>query len=112
MKKQCVFVLAPSGRFLLGNASAFGEIKYLFGDSRDMNPMHGQGAVVKLVEKLREQGYDSRTDAIALTGPVASVAFLLLAASECSEDGSVGVLIFDAREQGTYRMRRLEPQNA
>lgn len=112
MKTNRVFVLAPSERFSQRNLAAFGAIVYLFGDARDLNPMHGQGAIVKLVERLRELDYDSTADSIALTGPVASVAFLVLAASECSENGNVCTLIFDARAQGEYRQRTLEPQHA
>ena len=112
MKNRRVFVLAPSERFSTRNLAAFGTVIYLFSDARDLNPMHGQGAIVKLVERLRALDFDNSADSIALTGPVASVAFLLLAASECSENGNVSTLIFDARAQGEYRQRTLEPQHA
>lgn len=107
-----VIVLAPLERFSLRNAQVYGEIQYLFTDAHDCNPMHGQGALVKIAQKLAEVRYDVERDHVALTGPVASVALLLLAASEFSEHGNVRVLMFDARGQGEYRSKSISPQDA
>lgn len=104
-----VFVLAPIPRFDVRPAKAHGDVVYLFSSVSEINPFNGQAALNLIAESLDKLGYKPDRDMLVLTGPVASVAMLLLAASEMSDAGEIQVLIFDARNGGSYRARTISP---
>lgn len=107
--KSRVILIAPILRFDTEKASPFGDIVYLFDDVKVANPFNGQSLLAEMVRRLENLRYEPGADLIALTGPVAVVAMLALAAAEVAGDGLVSTLIYDARDGGSYRRRDLEP---
>jgi len=106
--KRSIFI-APIPRFDVETARDYGEICFLFDDVRSVNPFGGQDCLRKIAEAMEKISFDAKEDSVGLSGPVPSVAMMVLAALELSEDGIVNVLIFDARDGGTYRSRALSP---
>jgi len=106
--KRSIFI-APIPRFDVESARDYGEICFLFPDVKSVNPFGGQDCLRRIAEAMEKIGFDSKEDSIGLSGPVPSVAMMVLAALELSVDGTISVLIFDARDGGTYRSRALSP---
>lgn len=105
MTTKRVLVAAAYGRFDLTKAEQHGAIEVMLDDTL-LNPLSGQPAYNLLVERLEELQYDPKTDTIALTGPIPVVSMLVLAAAEFAD--TINVLIFDARNGGSYRARTLK----
>lgn len=103
-----VFLVCPVSRFDTSPASAHGQVHTLFRTTKDVNAFGGQATFDKIIEKLEKLDYDAETDMVALSGPVAAVTMLVLAASELSDRGEVKLLVFDARD-GSYRARVVCP---
>jgi hypothetical protein len=103
-----VFVIAPSPRFDVRDLHRFGVVCYLTPSPNDINPLAGNAAVHSITSMLERENFKPEVDMIALTGPVATVA-LVLAAAVGAYDGSLRVLIFDARDGGRYRMQTINP---
>lgn len=103
-----VFVIAPSPRFDVRDLHRFGQVCYLTQSPNDINPLAGNVAVQAITTMLEHWHFKPDVDMIALTGPVATVA-LTLAAAVGAYDGSLRVLVFDARDGGRYRMQTINP---
>lgn len=86
-------------------AESLGDVVYLFDSQYEITPLMGQKAVEAIAQKLNDIGYNPHSDAIALTGPVALVAMLLVAAVSFNRQGFITAMVFDARCGGTYKMR-------
>jgi hypothetical protein len=106
--KRVIFI-ANIPQFDVDSARSIGEITYLFDSVVEVNPFAGQNCLNKIMEKLESIEFDPESDCVALTGPVAAVAILLLAASEMSSTGQVNICIFDARAGGSYKVRTIVP---
>lgn len=87
----------------------FGDIVYLFDSVHRVNPFGGNATLQSIYERLIEIDYRPDMDLIALTGPIATVSFMMVAATHravgLGED--VRVLIFDARDGGSYKQRNI-----
>lgn len=105
--KRRAVVAMPMPRFDVSKARDYGPVVYLFKNPRDVSAMSGQAAMDKIAARLREIEFDQREDAVVMTGQVAVVAMLLLAAWNGSTP--VRCLLFDARDGGQYRMHLIDP---
>lgn len=103
-----VFILAPIPRFDISPAEVHGSVVYLFESTKDINPFEGQAALGDIVSRLSEMEFNPETDKLAMTGPLPTVAMLVLAAHIMAPDDAVTILVFDARD-GSYRQRKLTP---
>ena len=101
-------LLTPIPRFDVRKAEVHGTVTYLFQSSAEIPIFGGQSSLMKMIQALEKIEYDAKTDFIVQTGQIALVSMMTLAASECSSDGSVRILIFDARDN-SYRARSLDP---
>jgi 2-methylaconitate cis-trans-isomerase PrpF len=107
-RKRAV-VAMPMPRFDVTKAREYGPVTYLFENPRDVSAMSGQAAMDKIAQRLREISFDQQEDAIVMTGQVAIVAMLLLAAWDGVSP--VRCLLFDARDGGSYRMHLIDPRS-
>jgi hypothetical protein len=102
-------VIAPSPRFDVRDLHRFGTVSYLVDCSSELNPLAGQSTIQRIDELFKSAKFNPRHDMLALTGPVALVAYVL-ATLVAAFDEPVRVLVFDARAGGSYRLQTIDPQ--
>ena len=108
-RQRRVIIAQQMPRFESTQASVHGDVTYLFDRDEVISDLAGQSTFDQIYRRLKDVDFDPLHDHVALTGRVAIVAMLVLAASVFSDTGSVNTLVFDARDGGTYRCRRLVP---
>lgn len=99
------FIFANNDRFNTDNVVGFGDRKYIFRDRR--SPFNVDDIIIDVWAKLIEEKFDPENDFIVLTGPMISVAVLLIAIS--SRYPRFKLLMFDAA-QSKYRERIIDTQ--
>lgn len=108
MKNPRVFMVQDMPRFDTKAANRYGNPIFLFNKSDAVNEISGQQAINAIGDALEKLDYDPEVDYIALTGRVAIVSYLAMVALQFTDKGVVKVLVFDARDGGSYRERVLE----